>query len=275
MGNAGNSKLSYHKEMSHTVGKLPFHYEHSSGTLVCTQPIRAHTVRTYRTSGVKSQAGGKGHHHAAYNHHAVSYNGPAIWRDTSLLERPVWSNSLTCQPEQSGSSVHFLHHEQQPKCHHHQPQQYATQHVHQQPQQYATQHVYHQTQHVHQQPQQYATQHVYHQSQQCATQLVHHHHHHQQQHAADAARFSVLMPGSELLLTTLTQPKQHELLHPVHHTAFDREQADYVCVSPSAINGSEVVNLPQQEVHSYCSQRYQQRLLSPQPSFTGGALNAE
>jgi len=259
MGNAGNSKLSYHKEMSHTVGKLPFHYEHSSGTLVCTQPIRAHTVRTYRTSGVKSQAGGKGHHHAAYNHHAVSYNGPAIWRDTSLLERPVWSNSLTCQPEQSGSSVHFLHHEQQPKCHHHQPQQYATQHVHQQPQQYATQHVYHQ-------------------SQQCATQLVHHHHHHhQQQHAADAARFSVLMPGSELLLTTLTQPKQHEL-HPVHHTAFDcsirREQADYVCVSPSAINEAGVVSLPQEEVHSYYSQRYHQGPLKPQPSFTGGALSA-
>jgi hypothetical protein len=76
------------------------------------------------------------------------------------------------------------------------------------------------------------------------------------QHQPNQVYYSVLMPGSEHLMSSpLTQQPQSK---PVQHTSFScSNQADYLCISPSPLNEAEVVCMPPQTVYSYCSQRNQ------------------
>jgi len=219
MGNAPNSKLSNGGSSSArsgtVIGKAPFHYTHR---------VAAANQRTL--------------HHGARSA-VVSYSAGHVPQSTHSVQHTIQKSPVYKVPV-SPRTMHYL--QQLP--------------VEQRQQFLATKH---QTMAVQQlamtaQPQVMTVQHL---GMTAQPQLMTVHPHpsyyqygpHQQN---TQAHYSVLMPGSEHLLSGAQQVPSEA----VQHTAFScTEQSDYLCISPAPLNEAGVISLALEGVPSYCAQR--------------------
>jgi len=251
MGNAPNSKVSNNASVAGaTVGKAPFHYHNHR--VVSNQ--RTHAIR----------AGAYRHYTAQAEHSPVVYNEQP-WHTTVYPGRkqPVFQVPVSPRTMSYLKQLSFEQQQQFLQLSYEQRQQFvnaqAAQFVNTQAAQFvnaprAAQFVNapQAAQFVNAQPAPKVLR----------PNVVGQHH--------TPAMYSVIMSGSEDLVTTLTETYK-PTTQAVQHTAFScTNEADFLCISPTPLNESGVVSLSPQEVYSYCSQRNQ--MMPSQFSFTGASV---